>query len=279
MRTAPHRLAAGRVTRPLLAAVRWVVSRLWLAALFVGIWEAVTRQVREEYFPPPSEIVAAGYELWFSGPPGRLFLTEAALADFGPSLFNLFAGWLLTSLAGVALGVALGLSRTLADLAEPLVHFGRAVPPPTLLSVFLAVFALGTSMQVATIVFGVIWPVLLNTAAGVRAVDRLHLDTAEVFGVRGPRRLFSVILPAAAPKIVAGLRIGIGLALILMVLSELSGGTAGIGAHLMDSQRDFELADMWAGIVFLGVLGYLLNAAFALVERRWLRWHTGARAT
>jgi ABC-type nitrate/sulfonate/bicarbonate transport system permease component len=232
--------------------------------------------IQESYFPPPSVIALEVHELWFSGPVTSLFLTEDAKAAFGPSLFNLFSGWLLTGVVGVVAGVAIGLSRTLADFVEPMVHFGRAIPPPTLLSVFLIVFALGTSMQVATIVFGVIWPVLLNTIDGVRTVDQLHLDSAEVFGIRGARRLRSVVLPAAAPKIVAGLRISLGLALILMVVSELYGSTTGIGSHLVGAQRAFELPAMWAGIVVLGVLGYLLNAAFVMGERRWLRWHLNA---
>jgi ABC-type nitrate/sulfonate/bicarbonate transport system permease component len=254
-----------------------VFSRLWLAVLLLAAWEAVTRIIGESYFPPPSEIVVTMHDLWFSGPPSGLFLTEDALEDFGHSLYNLFGGWVLACLAGVAVGIALGMSRTLADYVEPMVHFGRAIPPPTLLSFYIAVFSLGTPMQVATIVSGVIWPVLLNTMDGVRTVDRLHLDSAQVFGVRGSRLLLRVVIPAATPKIVAGLRISLGIALILMVLSELVGSTAGIGSLLIGAQRSFELPEMWAGIMLLGLLGYLLNAAFVAVERRALRWHLNAR--
>ncbi|MFI6508164.1 ABC transporter permease [Streptosporangium sp. NPDC050855] len=264
------------------AAVRDVVtgavSRLWLAAVLAALWEAATRLARESYFPPPSRIVATMYELWFSGPASRLFLTQDALDDFGHSLFNLFGGWALAGLAGVAAGIALGLSRTLADYVEPMIHFGRAVPPPTLISFYIVAFQLGTPMQVATIVSGVVWPVLLNTIDGVRTVEPLHLDSAEVFGVRGVRRLLWIVVPGAAPKIVAGLRISLGLALILMVLSELIGSTVGIGSLLIGAQRSFELPEMWAGIVILGVLGYLLNAVFVAVERRLLRWHLNARS-
>ncbi|GAA5062780.1 ABC-type nitrate/sulfonate/bicarbonate transport system permease component [Thermocatellispora tengchongensis] len=260
-----------------MRAITGLLARGWLALLLLVVWELVTWAVGEAYFPRPSQIAAAAYELWFSGPASSLFLTEKALGDFGPSLFNLFTGWFLTAVAGVTLGVALGLSRTVADYVEPMVHFGRAIPPPTLLSVFVILFPLGASMQIAVIVFGVIWPVLINTIDGVRTVERLHLDTAEVFGVRGPLRLREVVLPAAAPKIVAGLRISLGLALILMVLSELFGSTTGIGSHLIGMQRSFELPEMWAGIVVLGVLGYLLNSVFVLIERRWLRWHLTAR--
>jgi ABC-type nitrate/sulfonate/bicarbonate transport system permease component len=270
----PYLARAGRAVG---RAAVWGVSRFWLAAALIAGWEIAARAAEESYFPPPSEILPAMHELWFSGPASSLFLTEEAFDDFGPSLFNLFAGWLLAAVLGVVVGVALGLSRTLADLVEPVIHFGRAVPPPTLLPFLLAVFHLGTAMQVATIVAGVVWPVLLNTLDGVRTVERLQIDTAEVFGVRGVSRLRRVVLPAAAPKIVAGLRISLALALILMVLSELVGSTTGIGSHLIGAQRAFELPQMWAGILLLGVLGYLLNGVFVIVEGRLLRWHRAAR--
>jgi ABC-type nitrate/sulfonate/bicarbonate transport system permease component len=165
----------------------------------------------------------------------------------------------------------------LNDLLDPVLQFLRAVPPPTLVPFFIVVFQIGTTMQIVTIAFGVVWPVLLNTADGVRAVDPLQLDTARVFGVSRPRRLLLIILPAAAPKIFAGLRVALSFALILMVLSEIVGSTTGIGAELLDAQRAFELPTMWAGIVMLGVLGLLFNGAFMLLERRLLAWHTGAQ--
>jgi ABC-type nitrate/sulfonate/bicarbonate transport system permease component len=98
-----------------------------------------------------------------------------------------------------------------------------------------------------------------------------------VFRVTGWQRLWQVILPAAAPKIFAGLRVSLSLALILMVISELVGSTAGIGDHLVNAQRGFQLPEMWAGIVLLGILGLLLNGLFVLVELRVLAWHRGAR--
>jgi ABC-type nitrate/sulfonate/bicarbonate transport system permease component len=256
-----------------------VVSRFWLAVVLVAAWEVATRIIQESYFPPPSRIIVTMHELWFSGPASRLFLTQDARDDFGHSLYNLFGGWVLACLVGIAVGVALGLSRRLSDYIEPMIHFGRAIPPPTLLSFYIATFQLGTPMQVATIVSGVVWPVLLNTIDGVRTVEQLHLDSAEVFGIRGVRRLLWVVIPGASHKIVAGLRISLGLALILMILSELVGSTVGIGSLLIGAQRSFELPQMWAGIMILGVLGYLLNTVFVVVEKRALRWHLGAKGT
>ena len=148
-----------------------------------------------------------------------------------------------------------------------------------LIPIFFALFKIGTPTQVAVIVFGVIWPVLINSAEGARTVDPLHLQTAQVFGVPRPDRLRRIILPSAAPKIFAGLRLSLSLALILMVLSEFAGSTSGIGYQLLTAQQNYEIADVWAVIVLLGVLGYLLNSGFLLLENRLLAWHRGATRT
>ncbi|TDD82107.1 ABC transporter permease [Actinomadura darangshiensis] len=260
-----------------MRVTRGFAERAWLVAIAAVLWELVTRAVDETYFPPPTTIAEALHELWFSGPASHLFLTDKAMDDFSTSLTHLFVGWAAAGAAGVAVGAAIGRSRVLNDLLNPVLEFLRAVPPPTLLPFFIMVFQLGATMQVVTIAFGVVWPVLLNTADGVRTVDPLQLDTARVFGVGPARRLGTVILPAAAPKIFAGLRVALSFALILMVLSELFGSTAGIGSELIGAQRSFELPRMWAGIVMLGILGFLFNAVFILLERRLLAWHTGAQ--
>jgi ABC-type nitrate/sulfonate/bicarbonate transport system permease component len=254
----------------------WALSRIWLILGLGVLWQVLARASDNPYFPPPSQIFPIVRDLWFSGPASHLFLTSKALDDFTPSLAHIFVGWLAASFVGIVLGVALGRSRTAMDFLDPLLQFGRAIPPPTLIPFFIIVFHIADSMYIAVIMFGVIWPVLLNTIDGARTVDTVQLDTAKVFGISGRLRLWQVLLPAAAPKIFAGLRVSLSLALILMVISELVGSTAGIGDHLVNAQRGFQLPDMWAGIVLLGILGLLFNGAFVLVERRVLAWHRGA---
>ncbi|HEX6472921.1 MAG TPA: ABC transporter permease [Streptosporangiaceae bacterium] len=254
----------------------WALSRIWLIIGLGALWQILARAADNPYFPPPSKIFPIVHDLWFSGPAGHLFLTSKAGDDFTPSLTHIFAGWIIASAVGIVIGVALGRSRAASEFLNPLLEFGRAIPPPTLIPFFIIVFHITDSMFIAVIVFGVIWPVLLNTIDGARTVDSLQLDTAKVFGISGWQRLWRVILPAAAPKIFAGLRVSLSLALILMVISELVGATAGIGDHLVNAQRSFELPQMWAGIVLLGILGLLFNGVFVLVERRVLAWHRGA---
>ncbi len=254
----------------------WTLSRIWLIVGLGLLWQILARAADNPYFPPPSEIFPIVRDLWFSGPAGHLFLTSKAFDDFTPSLAHIFAGWIAASVVGIVLGVALGRSRTATEFLDPLLQFGRAIPPPTLIPFFIIVFHIADSMYIAVIAFGVIWPVLLNTIDGARTVDSVQLDTAKVFGISGWLRLWQVILPAAAPKIFAGLRVSLSLALILMVISELVGSTAGIGDQLVNAQRGFQLPEMWAGIVLLGILGLLFNGVFVLVERRVLAWHRGA---
>ncbi|NUR86919.1 MAG: ABC transporter permease, partial [Nonomuraea sp.] len=150
-----------------MALVRRVLW-YWLIPFAVLAWEAVTRWQQAVYFPPPSRIAARMYEMWFSGP---LILTDEAVGDLLPSLARLFAGWAVAAAAGVVLGVVLGRTWWLSALVEPLVHFGRSVPPSALLPVFLVLLRIGTPLQLAAIVYGVVWPVLINAMDGARNVD------------------------------------------------------------------------------------------------------------
>ncbi|MCG5219073.1 ABC transporter permease [Streptosporangium sp. KLBMP 9127] len=255
------------------------IGRLWLVPVVIVVWELATRALGDDSFPPPSTIAGRMREMWLTGPPSRLWINDSAIANIPPSVVRLLGGWLAAALAGVTLGLLLGRSALLSRLFEPIVHFLRAIPPPMLLSFFLALFAIGPEMQVATIIFGVIWPILINSADGARTIDRQHLDTALVFGLSRGQRLWRVILPSATPKIFAGLRVSLSLALILMVISELVGSTEGIGYQLLDARRSYDRPGVWATIVILGVLGFLLNSAFLAVERRVLSWHRTAKQT
>src|SRR5690606_6855402 len=181
-----------------------VLNRLWFVPLILVVWQLVTTYVFvDDDFPPPTQIVVRMYELWFSGPASRLFLTDDAIGNIAPSLGRMFGGWILAALVGVVCGVILGRSRKLSGYVDGLIEFGRAVPPPMLLPLFVVLFQSGLATQLATIVFGVIWPVLLNSIDGARSVDRTYTETATVFGLSRTQHLRVVVIPAASPKIFA----------------------------------------------------------------------------
>jgi ABC-type nitrate/sulfonate/bicarbonate transport system permease component len=249
-----------------------LLVRLLVAAAAVTGWQLGTKAASDPYFLPPAQIASGMYHRWLDGPASHLWLTADATANLLPSLGRMLGGWAIAAAAGIALGVAIGRLPLLADLAEPLVHFGRAVPPPALVPVFLFVFKIGTPMEVAAIAFGVIWPVLVNSIDGARHVDAGYAETARAFRLSPAQRLRRVILPGAAPKICAGLRLSLALALVMMIISEFAGSTDGIGNEMLTAQSTFDIPLMWQVIVLLGVLGIVLNALFALAERHILAW-------
>lgn len=246
------------------ALLRWLVL-----ALAVGAWQLAARAHGSVYFPPPGRIARHAYDLWFSGPVSHLFLTDAAVDNILPSLGRMAVGFALAAVAGVALGIAVGRSRRAYALCNPVLQFARAVPPPALVPVFVVVLDFGTQMQIASIVFSAVWPVLINTADGARNVDPLRLEVATVLRLTAFERLWLLLLPSALPRIFAGLRLSLSLSLILMVFSELLPGTAnGIGFTLTDAQSRSDLLTVWAALVLLGALGYLLNTGLLAVEKR-----------
>ncbi|MET7332941.1 ABC transporter permease [Nonomuraea sp. NPDC005650] len=250
-----------------------LLKRLWLVPVMFFGWELLSGALATPYLPGPTLIVSRIYEMWFSGP---YILTEEAVENFLPSLIRVVGSWAIAVVIGVALGVAIGRTAWLADIVEPLIEFGRAVPPPVMLPIFLVLFQIGPQVQVATIVFGIIWPILINSIDGARNLDVLKVETAAVFGVPARLRFFRIILPAAAPKIFAGLRLSVSLALILMVISELKASTEGFGYLLNMAVSSADMAAIWANVVLLGVLGFAFNSLFLTVERRVLSWHRNA---
>jgi ABC-type nitrate/sulfonate/bicarbonate transport system permease component len=251
----------------------------WLAlAVLVAVWEAAARAAGDLHFPPPSEILGHMHRLWFSGPAAHGFLTSTATDNVFPSLGRLAVALTISALLGVVLGLALGRSEQVRAYLDPMLQFCRAIPPPTLVPVFIVFLNIGTQMQLVSIIFSSLWPVLLNTADGARSVDTLQLATAKVFRLSAVQRLRLIIIPSTMPQIFAGLRIALSLSLILMVFSELLPGTSnGIGFELTDAYSRSDLPTMWSVIVLLGVLGYLLNTFLLMTERRVLAWHRSAR--
>lgn len=245
-----------------------LVLELWLAiVVFVAAW-FLTAGSQSPFAPPLAEILRRSRELW---------LGEQLWIDVMPSLGNLAAGYLIASLLGVGLGVLLGGMRQVADAVDPLLQFWRSLPGITLVPVFMVVFGIGTEMKIAFIVFGCLWPVLINTVDGVRSIDPQVEEVCRVHRITGWNRLSQVVLPAASPQIVAGLRTGLSIGIVLIVASEMFASVNGIGHFIVNAQRTFAITDMWAGTLLLGLIGYMTNTAFRGFEHAVLRWHTKRR--
>jgi ABC-type nitrate/sulfonate/bicarbonate transport system permease component len=208
--------------------MRWLWRCIVLVA-GVGGWQLWASAERSSFFPPPSAIAARMYHLWFSGPAAHLFLTPDATSNILPSLGRVLAGLAIATAIGLPLGIALGRSPVVTSYLNPLLQFARALPVVTMAPVFIVLFKIGTQMEVATIAFGTVWPILLNTIDGAAAVDPVQLETGRAFRLSAWQRLVWVIIPAALPKAFAGFRLSLSLSLILMVFAELVGSSNGIG--------------------------------------------------
>jgi ABC-type nitrate/sulfonate/bicarbonate transport system permease component len=260
---------AGRVGRALLLRTAAPLALLVL-------WELAVESADSLWFPPPSEIVVRMYELWFSAGFPTVF-TPAVTADVLPSVGRMLAGWGLAAVVGVLLGILIGRSRVVSQTVEPTVHFLRSTPGPALVPIFLILLGTDSTMRISLIAFASMWPILLNAIDGVRAVDPTQLETARVFGIPRWSRIVRIVLPSALPKIFAGLTIALAVSLTLMVISELTVATDGIGYRIQRASQLFAMTDMWAWIMLIAVLGVVLNALLNLVERRVLRWYRGSR--
>lgn len=255
-----------------VGAGRVAMSLSVLIALFAA-WQVLAIIADDPVFWPTfTDVAARLWETWLSSP-------TAWTESLAPSLGRLLAGWLGAAVIGVTVGTVIGLSRRARDYVEPIFDFLRAIPPPALLPLFIVLLGIGDGMKVAIIGFGVLWPILLNTVDGVSSVEPLHRDTGRVYRIGRLDAVTRIVLPAAAPKIFAGLRIGLSIAVILMVISEMVATVNGVGFELVQAQRSFRTLDVWAGIVLLGMIGWALNAALAAVEHAVLGWHRAATGT
>lgn len=242
---------------------------LLLPVLLIGVYAYASATSDSYYTPTPDLIAAAFVELWFS---------ERFFVDVLPSIARLLTGFTVAAVLGIGLGVLLGLSSRTRALLEPVLEFLRAIPPPVLVPLMILLAGIDDSMKVMVIISGCVWPVLLNTVEGVRAVDPVLADTARCYGVTGATRLRVLVLRSASPQIMAGLRLALALAIILMVISEMFASSSGLGFAIVQFQRTFAIPEMWAGMVLLGLIGFVLSALFELVEGRVLGWYRGLRA-
>lgn len=235
----------------------------------VASWFALSARSTDFYFPPLSKILGTFQKTW---------LFQHAWSDAAPSLYRVVVGFGIAVLLAIPLGIWLGVSQRAYNATSLLLEFARSIPPPALIPFAIVVFGIGDSMKLFIIALVCLFPVLLNTIDGVRSTESTYLETARVYSI--PRRtvIRHVVVPAALPRVYAGLRTGTALALLMMVVSEMEGSVNGIGYFILKAARNFAIPEMWAGMLLLGILGYAINLVLVLIERRALRWYYASRA-
>jgi ABC-type nitrate/sulfonate/bicarbonate transport system permease component len=241
---------------------------LALPVILVLVWWASTLGETNFFVPTPGVLAEKFGETWFG---------ERIVSDVLPSLGRLFVGVVAAIVIGIVAGLLIGSVKWLRDLSEPVLEFFRAIPPPVLVPVLMLLMGITDSMKVVVIISGCVWPVLLNTIEGVRAIDSVLSDSAHTYGIRGWARIKYLVLPSAGPQIMAGVRQCLSIGLILMVISEMFASSSGLGFTIVQFQRSFAIPEMWSGIVVLGLIGVAMSFIFQFTERRILRWYHGLR--
>lgn len=247
-----------------------LILEIAVPVALIATWWIASANSTSFFFPPLSDIVTAFRETW---------LFSHVASDVVPSMARLAAGFVIAILIAVPLGVLLSQSQLLWRAAEPIVEFLRALPGPALIPLGIVLVGIGSGMKIALIAFGCLFPILLTTMDGVAAIDPVLRDTVKSYRLSRRDRIRHVIVPAAMPQIFAGLRTSLALGLIMVVISEMVASENGVGYFVLQAQRSFDLPEMWAGTLLIGILGYALSGVLALAERRVLRWHRASKAS
>lgn len=255
------RRAAGMLSG---AAVLAVIIAVWQ-------WRVTARPVF--FLPAPSTIWDRLRADWLSGPAAHLFVSETAWSAIRQTFETALGGWLIASCAGIVAGAVIGALPAARDYTGAPLLLLRSTPPIVVVPLSIAVLGVGTAMHLTVVVFSCVWPVLLNTAAGVAQIEPLQVDVARLNHLGPVRRFFRVLLPAASPKMFAGLRVAMSLAIVLSVGSEMFAGAGGLGGAALQAQNTFDVSALWATLAVLAFFGVLFNALFLLIEKYALRWH------
>jgi ABC-type nitrate/sulfonate/bicarbonate transport system permease component len=244
---------------------RWRGASLGFFAVALLAWQfAVTGGLVSPLFlPAPSEIVAALWALVESGLMWR---------HLGVSLARIAGGWSVGTLAGLAVGLAMGIWSLARAVGVPFVSALFPIPKIALLPLLILWLGIGEAPKVATIALGVFFPTAIAAYSGVDAVPRNLIRMAQSFGLSPRDVVWKVVLPGALPNILAGFRVSASIALILLVAAEMIGAEFGIGAFVLAAGNTMRTDQLMAGVAVLSMLGLVVGAVLSRLERGLLRW-------
>jgi sulfonate transport system permease protein len=215
------------------------------------------------YFPAPLLTFEALYDS---------IITGSLWAPFAATALRMFEGWFVASLLGVLLGALVGSSRAAREFLQPTLEFLRPFPASAVIPPAILIFGLSNSMAVLVIAFGSIWPVLLGTLHGFSAIEPQLKEVSSTLEMPPSAYLRKIALPSALPDIFTGVRISLAIALILAVVVEMQSAQPGLGQNILLAQRMFRSPELYAGIVVLGLFGFVASWILDRAERRLLFW-------
>jgi NitT/TauT family transport system permease protein len=254
----PARVFLAALRRRYLAATLSVVGGL-------ALWEIISRYVVANalFLAGPSQIAVAIY---------HLAMTGELWHHIGVSAAEFALGYVVASILGIALGLAMASSATMKQALQPWVSGLYATPTIALAPLFILWFGIGIWSKVIVVITLVLFPVAINTEAGLRTTSERLIEMLRSFGATKRQIFLKVSLPSAVPFILAGLKLGIGRGLIGVVVAELFGSRAGLGRLISQSADAFNMPELFAGVVILAVAGIVMTAGFSRLEGKIVPW-------
>lgn len=222
-----------------------------------------------EYLMPsePFDAAKSGYLAWlFSG---------ELIGDATASLYRVGTGFIIGSVLALPFGLLMGANDAIYRLFNPLFQVLRPIPPIAFIPLSILWFGLGNPPAIFLIIIGAFFPVLMNTIAGVRQVDGIYIRAAQNLGAGQWTLFLRVMLPAALPYILAGMRIGIGTAFIVVIVSEMIAVNSGLGYRILEAREFFWSDKIIAGMISIGLLGFAIDTGMNQLNRHLLKWHRG----
>lgn len=234
---------------------------------FLLVWQfaSATGIFNPALLPPPLEVARAFAGMTVSGELPR---------DVLVSLKRVIVGFILGSASGVLIGVLTGRSRFLANTFGQIIQILRPIPAVAVVPLAIVWFGIGEMSKYFLVYWGVFFPVWINTHLGVSNVEERYVWAAMSLGARKSRILYEVVIPSAAPIIVAGMRTGIAIAFVCLVAAEMSGAFGGVGYRIYASHMVFRVDKMLVGIISLGVLGAIADKSFTLMIAKLIPWYS-----
>lgn len=229
------------------------------------IWECCGRLgfLDQRFFPMPSTIFQAL---------GRLAESGALWKNTYASLQRLGIGFLVGGIPALIIGAAMGLSRTLRIIVDPLIAATYPIPKSAILPLLLLIFGLGEGSKIAMVAIGVFYPVVINTLAGVLSINKVYFEVGKHFRAGRWQAFTTIALPGALPLIMTGVKLGLGLGLVLIALAEMVGANAGLGYMIWNSWELMSVDTMYAGILVIALIGFLLTVLLNEIERIIVPW-------
>jgi sulfonate transport system permease protein len=238
---------------------------LALPATLVVAWQllADARLLSPVFFPAPSRAISVLVEKIGNGT-----LWPPIMA----TIWRMLVGWLLAGIAGVVIGAAIGTWRSARDFLAPTLEFFRPLPASAVIPVAILFLGLTQQMSLAVIAFGAIWPVLLGSVYGFSTIKPRLIEVSSALEMSRLEYFRHIALPSALPDVISGARISVAIALILSVVVEMQASLPGLGQEIMQAQRRYRSADLYAGLIVLGLVGFAVSYGLRLIETRLLRW-------